>query len=151
MPWIWKCRECAVLFLLFPSAFLLHHIFLKSSFFLLVDIAVLDSLNLSWNCSADFIVVVHILFARKRVGHFDVPKMVCISLDNCLLQLVLLCTLWMCMRSVMKNHRQSYDLRICADYVLISESSWYTRGGVRTIQPMTGSPVILVLPITSFS
>ena len=40
--------------------------------------------------------------------------------------------------SVMINHRQSYDLRICADYVLISESSWYTRGGVGTIQPTTG-------------
>ena len=53
----------------------------------------------------------------------------------------------MCMRSVMINHRQSYDLRICADYVLISESSWYTRGGVGTIQPVTGSPVILVSPI----
>ena len=29
----------------------------------------------------------------------------------------------MCMRSVMINHRQAYDLRICADYVLISESN----------------------------
>ena len=73
----------------------------------------------------------------KTVSNFDVHTMVCISMDNWLLQLVLLCTLWMRIRSVMINHRQSYDLRICADYVLISESSWYTRGGVRTIQPMT--------------
>ena len=79
MPQISKFREYR--FLLLSTFFNIW----SHSIFLLFHIAVLYSLNLSWNCDADFIVV-HILFsAHKKVSHFDVRTMVSISLDNWLL------------------------------------------------------------------